>query len=80
MTDMEGFVNPNIQIELDSILPRCTMRSGTRSNMVSSHLKSSRPAFGERIQPLKAMFSRATLGLGRLYLLVKEGCILLRRN
>jgi len=41
--------------------------------MVFSYLKTSRSGFGERIQPLKAMFSRANLGSGRLNFLVKRG-------
>jgi len=65
-TDLGVVIKADIQIGLDRIVPRYTMHSGTRQGMVFPYLKFNRPPFGERIQPLKAMFSRATLGSGRL--------------
>jgi hypothetical protein len=62
----EGFTRMHIQRELDNLLKGCTMRSGTGWSMAFSYLKTSRLDFGERIQPFKAMFSRAPLGSGRL--------------
>jgi hypothetical protein len=61
-----GMVHNNGQNRLDSAFKSYTMRFGTRWSMVFSYLNTSRSDFRERNQPLKAMFSRATLGLGGL--------------
>jgi len=41
--------------------------------MVFPYLKTSHPDFGERIKPLKAMFSRATQTIGMALFLKKGG-------
>jgi hypothetical protein len=56
----------NIRQGLTALFMHCTASGGTRRDVVFSYLNTSRSDFGERSQPVKAMFSRATLGLGRL--------------